>query len=127
MSGLFELASRFKLRFNSNKGQLTVEDLWDLSLTSINNIAMVVNKELKDASQESFIVTKSKDTHLLELRLEILKYIIKTKQEESEEAKTKSVQAAHKQMLLELKANKQMQALQSLSLEDIDKQLAELG
>jgi len=62
---LFETASKNKLRFSSIKGNLTTEDLWDLPLTSksgricLDNIAKQLYKELKDSTEESFVLPKT--------------------------------------------------------------------
>ncbi len=52
---IFENASKTKVRFETSKGEVSVEELWDLSLTSLDSIAKVISKELKEASEESFI------------------------------------------------------------------------
>ncbi len=44
---MFEKASRLKLRIATAMGQLTVEDLWDLNLATLNAIAKGLNKQLK--------------------------------------------------------------------------------
>lgn len=121
---IFEKASRLKLRFPSSKGQLSTEELWDLSLTSLDNIGKTVIRALKDAQEESLIVIKSNATTVLDLQLEILKHIIAVKQTEAEASKLRVANQQHKQLLLELKASKQMQALQNLTAEEIDAQLA---
>ena len=44
---IFEKASRLQLRFASTKGSLSVEDLWGLSLESLDTLAKAVNKQIK--------------------------------------------------------------------------------
>ena len=39
LTNLFEKASKMKLRFSTTKGVLSTEDLWDLSLESLDRIA----------------------------------------------------------------------------------------
>jgi hypothetical protein len=48
MSNLFERATRLKLRFSTNKNEITVEDLWELPLQSktgfdLDNVAKRAN------------------------------------------------------------------------------------
>lgn len=73
---MFEKAAKCKLRFQSSKGALSVEDLFDLSLTSLDNLAKDVNRQLKAEVEESFIEKKSQNSSDLELRLDILKHVI---------------------------------------------------
>lgn len=123
---IFEKASRLKLRFTTTKGLLSTEDLWDLSLTSLDTIAKAVNKRLKEENEESFITTRSKSNSELELSLDILKHIITVKLEEKEKATLKAERRAELELLRNLRENKKMEALNSLSLEEIDKKMAEL-
>lgn len=128
MNNIFEKANRIKLRFLSRQGSLTVEDLFDLSLTSLDTLARAVNKELKSEEEESFIPNKKvrpKTTNNA-LRLEILKHIIAAKVDEEDAAKLKAEKAARLSQLKELAANKATEAFAAQSLEDIQRQIAEL-
>lgn len=126
MENLFLEASRRKLRFETNKGQLSTEDLWDLSLTNLDTLAKAVNKKLKEDSEESFITVRSKTNTELNLKLEILVFIIRTKQEEQEAAKNRLAKQAELSTLKELLANKKMQELSNLTSEEIQAQIAAL-
>ena len=59
---MFEQASRLKLRFTTARGSLSVEDLWDLPLTSttgkpnLDDIAKSLNRELRATSEETSFV-----------------------------------------------------------------------
>ena len=74
-------ASRIKLRYSTNRGALSVEDLWDLSLEQLDPIAINLNKRLKESQTESFIKTRTKDTTELELKFNIVKHIIEAHQQ----------------------------------------------
>jgi hypothetical protein len=128
MENIFEKATKDRLRFNSGKGELSVEDLWELKLTDLDNIAKAVNKKLKeDDSEDSFIGKRpNKSKNELTLKLEILKSIIATKLEESEKAKVKGEKRAQKEFLSDLLQKKRINALESMPVEDIEKQLASL-
>lgn len=120
---LFEKAAKQKLRFNSTKGQLTVEDLFDLSLTSLDNIAKAVNRKLKDEVEESFIKKKSTASTELELQLDILKYIIEYKTNVEEANKKRAETIANNSRIEEIIARKKSQQLEDLSVEELQAML----
>lgn len=129
---IFEQATRQALRFSSNRGELSTEQLWDLPLTSrqgfdLDSVAKEVNQRLKSVTEESF-VTKSQNPakDSLELKLEILKHIIAVKLKEDEDRRNAAERATERQKLLDILAEKQDSALKELSVEDIQKRLAEL-
>lgn len=132
-SNLFITASRKKFRFASERGDLTVENLWDLPLTSkngfnLNAVAIGVNSELKSLAEESFVETSTNPRRKdLENMLEILKYVISVKQEEAKAATERVAKQALKRKLQEAIEAKEGEALQSTSLEDLKAQLAALG
>lgn len=123
---MFEKASKLKLRFETSKGLLSVEDLWDLSLVSLDAIAKAVNKKVKEQQEESFISEKTEKETIHNLQLEILKYVIKVKMEENA-AKKQKVERQEKVAYLEnLLLEKKNEELKGLSAEELQKQIAEL-
>lgn len=133
MNNIFEQASRIDLRFPSNKGLLSVSQLWDMPLQAKTNfdldtVAKAVNAGLKAQAEESFVSTKlNPDKDILVLQLDILKHIIAVKQAEAAERQDAAAKAAQKQRLLAILADKQDESLKSLSMEDIKAELAKLG
>lgn len=123
---IFEQASRLKLRFETTKGFLSTEDLWDLSLVSLDSIYRVINKKLKEETEESLITTRSKSNKELDLKVEILKHIVKVKQEEAELKKARQERLNELELLRNLKQEKQMDALKGMDLESLNKRIAEL-
>ena len=126
MSTIFEKASKQQLRFQSTKGNLSTEELWDLSLQSLDSLAKGVNKLLKEANEESFISTKTKSNTELELKLDILKHIIADKIADQEAKKVKAERAQELEMLQNLLAKNKTKELKALSSEDILKRIADL-
>jgi hypothetical protein len=122
----FQKASRLKLRFSTNKGELSTEDLWDLSLESLDVIAKGVNKRLKDETEESFIGKKSTNNTVLELKLELLKEVIEFKLKEKEAKALRSAKNAKLAQLKELANNKANEQMSGMSLEEINKLISEL-
>lgn len=124
---LFEAASKMKLRFSSNKGMITSEDLWDLSLADLDEIARETYKRVRDDMDHvSFVrpVSKVDSTDLL--RLDILKRVIEVKMEERDAAEKAVLQNAKKQRILNIMAEKEDENLKGASLEDLRQMLAEL-
>ena len=132
MSNIFEQSTRQALRFPSVRGELNTEQLWDLALTSRNgfdldSVAKEVNQRLKAISEESFVIkTSNPEKSDLELKLEVLKHIIAVKQAEADARRNAADRAAERQKLYDILAEKQDSALKELSVEDIQKRLAEL-
>lgn len=131
---IFQEATKQKLRFDSSIGDLSIEQLWDLPLTTTRNrpcldaIAQAVNRQLRECSEESF-VNSSPDPRKSELtlKLDILKAIIAAKQQENA-AKTQRAQLeSERERLRAILETKKAQALETLSVEEIEARLAAIG
>lgn len=133
MSDMFEKASRLKIRFNSIKGQLTVEQLWDLPLTanngfSLDGVAKEANAELKAAGEESFVTTtRAPGVTKLELKMELIKHVIAVRLAENEAARTDAERATERERIRSALRDRQNEELQGLPKEDLEKRLRELG
>jgi hypothetical protein len=123
---LFETASRQKLRFTTAKGLLPTEDLWDLPLTTLNELAKSLSKQVKEAGEESFIEVKSSANEKLETMFEIVKHIIKVKLAERETLKVAKENATKKAQILELIHQKKNESLASMPVEELEKMLTKL-
>lgn len=129
----YKLAAQTRLRFPSIRGELTVEDLFSMPLKSKNGFdldstARAVNNELKTMTEESFVedVSSNPRKAQLEMSLEIVKDVIKTKQAENAAQLAKLNRAAERKKLLDAIGAKKDAALTTASLEELEKKLAEL-
>ena len=52
---MYKEALQKKLRFKTNKGMITTEDLFDLSLQNLNTLAIMLDKKVSEAPKKSFI------------------------------------------------------------------------
>ena len=122
---IFEQGSRLKLRFDTPKGMLTVEDLWDLPLSStvgrpnLDDVARGLHRQLKDTAEESFVSRPVQTDAAVQLAFEIVKRVIEVRLTETEAARSKAENKAKKQRLLELIAHKQDEALGAKSVEEL--------
>lgn len=129
---MFDIATRKKLRFSTSKGDISVEDLWDLprfserglSLKSIAKKLLVQLKDLDviDEFDEKDEV-ESEETATIKLKLDIVRHILKVKLEEAEVNKNRAKVKEHNQLILSLIEKKQMQNLESLSVEELQGRL----
>lgn len=110
---MFEKAIRTKLRFNFSKGTLSVEDLWDLSLTELNDIYQPLQSQFEQADKGSLLGDKPKNMETVKYKIDILKYVATTKKEEAEKAKKAVEKKQQKAKLLELMEKKQNSDLET--------------
>ncbi len=119
---MFDKATRLKLRFESNKGLLSVEQVWDLSLTALNEMAKGLSRQVKAAEtdEEDFIGTKSNVDSELQLRFDVVKHIIGVKLKERDDSRDAAERKANNQIILELIQRKKQQELESKSVEELE-------
>lgn len=119
---MFDKATRLKLRFESNKGLLSVEQVWDLSLTALNEMAKGLSRQVKAAEtdEEDFIGTKSNVDSELQLRFDVVKHIIGVKLKERDDSRDAAERKANNQVILELIQRKKQQELESKSVEELE-------
>ena len=123
---MFEKASRLKLTYKVGNGVIKTEDLWDLSLQDLDRVAISLNKEIKESTEESFIKPKTSASVTLTLKFDIVKHIIDVKQTEAA-AKEKAKEIKQKKdQLLELIDQKERSEQQNKSVEQLKLELAEL-
>lgn len=121
---MFEYATRNKLRF-PYKGNVSVEDLWDLKLNDLDSVFKTLNRKVKQTEEESLLTVKSVEDTELSIQIEIVKYIFNTKTAEANAKLAEKERKEYKQKLMEIKAAKQEQALWNMSEEELDKLLKE--
>ena len=122
MVDLFKVAVKKKYRFNF-KGQLTVEDLWDLSVEDLDKIYKNLKSQQKNASEESLLDTVTKEDRELSNKIEIIKSIVTDKLAAAERAKKAAEKKAQNQRIIEIMADKQDAALKEKSLEELQAML----
>lgn len=111
---LFEMATRSKMRFPSTKGELSVEDLWDLSDKDLD----VVYKNLKDqevkSSEESLLDDANVDPKLT-AAIGIVKYIFTTKRNERLAEKERINKKLTQKKYIDALSKKQDEAIEKMS------------
>ncbi len=124
---LFVTAARTKLRFVTARGSISSEDLFDLPLAALDRLAVAADEQLSKATGKTFIGRRTESSTVPKLQLDILKFVIESKMVEAEQEKTKADKAANKAFLKNLLDKKKTEKLESLSEEEIQKQLDALA
>lgn len=119
---LFEKASRLKLRFNTSKGSITTEQLWDLSLEDLDLMYVQLEKLVPNASLTGLIKKRSnKQAKELELKIELIAHVFNTRQQEVTESQERVAVIERNKKIDDLIAKKKDQSLENLSIEELEK------
>lgn len=123
---IFETAVCSKFRFPF-KGQVSVEDLFDLSVENLDSIFKTLNSQLKQAKEESLLNVRTKQDAEIDMKIEIIKYIVTVKLEEENQRFKAKEQKEKKQKIMEILSAKQDTDLQNKSVDELQSMLNELG
>lgn len=131
---MFERATRERFRFDTPNGRLTVEDLWDLPLearngrnqANLDDIAKALFKSLQSGDDKSFVRPEAKSDPTIQAKFDIAKYIIDVKLDEAKKATEARARREAKSRLREILLRKKNEAQEAKSIEEIEKELAEL-
>lgn len=121
---VFEYATRRKVRFPF-KGQISTEDLWDLSLENLDSIYKTLKAQMKAEQGESLLRKASPNDELLEVQIEIVTHIVNVKLAECEARQKDRERRERNARIKEIIAQKQNADLQSKSVEELEKMLDE--
>lgn len=119
---MYKKASQIKLRFETPKGLLNVEQIWGLSASQLKDLILDAKSKLvkvEDFEDLSFLDLVSKENELDKLRFDILVDIYKTKQEAVNKQKEMQENKLYNAMIDEIIAEKQNESLKSLSVEEL--------
>lgn len=118
---VFREASRLKLRFNTSKGLLSTEQLWDLPQSTLATAIKNVKKALKKDDDDDLAFLD--DTKVInkedQIAFDVLKEVYQTKKSEMEAIKDKAETKAHNEKIMALIAEKQEESLKSKSLDEL--------
>ena len=120
------IAAKKKYTFPFRGPSTTIQDLYDLKLVELDSIFKTLNAELKTTSEDSLLEVRSPADTDLRNKIELVRFVVKTKQEDALAKERKASIASQRRRLEEIKADKQEQALLNKTPEEIDAMLAEL-
>jgi len=119
----FKEASKQKLRFNTSRGPLSTEQLWDLPLTELDALAVALETEVEKGGVKSFLTPKTPENKIGKLKFDVVYEMLTTRVEENQAAQEAADNKAHNQKILGLMAEKQEEGLKKKSLKELEKML----
>ena len=122
LTNIFESATKEKYRFPF-KGQISVEDLWDLNLQDLDSVFKQLNKMKKVNAEESLLEAKTAADVELEDKIQIVKFIVKYKQDEIAARSAAKDKKERNQKIMSIIERKQNEALEGKSIEELSAML----
>lgn len=116
---MYKEATRLKLRYATIKGDISTEQLWDLSVDDLDVIAVNLQEELEALGKKSFLTRRSNADKVLKIKFDVVFDILSTKVEEAELAKTAKDRKEHNAKIDALIAKKQEEQLENLSVDEL--------
>ena len=126
VKNIFKYAAKHALRF-PYKGQVSVEDLFDLNTEELNALYKTLKKQQKIDAGESLIEDKTNEDTQLEVKIAIVTEIFNDKQAAADKAKKTAVRKAQTQKILDIMNQKQNEALSNMTVEELQAQLDALN
>lgn len=120
---LFELATRRKFRFETTRGNLTIEELWDLSIESLDRIAVALHKKVNSEETVSFVNTSKKVNTNDDLKLEIVLHVINVRVSEATELRDRQLKAERARTIRDELERRKEDAIKTKSDEELAKEL----
>lgn len=129
MDALFVKAAKNKVRFDTTRGQVTVEDLFDMPLEgskgfNLDEVAKGLAAKLKESEVTSFVKKEVKGDSLLQLQFDIVKFVIDYRLAARDRVEKAAATRSRNDKIRNLIQQKKDQALLDASIEDLEGMLA---
>lgn len=120
---IFKESTKKGLRYNSPKGNITTEQLWDLKLAELDQVAVSLDEQLEKSEKKSFIKKRTETDEVIDLQLKVVVDVIETKQADVLAKKTELDKKVHNEKIMALIQQKQENKLNDLSVEELEAML----
>ena len=121
---MYKLASQMKLRFQSTKGELTTEQLWDVSIEDLDKILVSLDSEVKGQTDKvSFLIKATKKSEITKLKFDIAFDVFNSRIEEANKLSTARIEKERKDKVLAVINRKKEGLLEEMSIEDLEAML----
>ncbi len=119
----FKKAVKDGLRIQTTKGVLSTEQLFTLSVSDLNDLAVSLDEEYEKSGKKSFLTKTSAKDKTTKLKFDIVLEILTDKLAETEAASEAKEIKEHNNKILALMAEKKDDALKGKSFKELEKLL----
>ena len=132
MKNMYQKAAELKLRFDSAKGLISVEDLQDLPLrstngASLNEVAIRIHNAMESNETLDFIEDKTPTNTTNQLRMDIVKDIIENKLATIAASQQRAENKIQREKIMEILEQKSDSAMLKKTPAELRKMLDKLG
>lgn len=120
---MYKEASKMQLRVATSRGELSVEQLWSLPLTELDQLAVNLEKEYKESNSKSFLIKKTAKNKTTKLKFDIVLDILSTKVDERDAQQEAQQTKEHNQKIMALIQKKQEGELEGKSIKELQEML----
>lgn len=119
----YKIASKQKLRFQTGKGLLSVEQLWELSEAELDALAVSLEEQYNESGKKSFLVKRSVKDKTTKLKFDLVLDILNTKVEERIASEERAEKRQKNKKIIELISQKQDETLKGKSIKQLEAML----
>ena len=120
---IYKKAAKKKLRIESPQGNLTVEQLFDLSIDALDQLAVQHNDNYEKSNVKTFLAEKTDKDKIAKLKFDLVLDVLQTKVAWKETATKAAETKQHNEKILELIKSKQDESLKELTVEELQAKL----
>lgn len=122
-TNIYKQAAKSKLRIATSRGPLSVEQLYDLSKTELDELAVRLEKEHAESGTKSFLTKSTAKSTAAKLSFDIVLDILNTKVKADETASKAAETREHNQKIQAMILRKKEGELENMSIEDLEAML----
>jgi hypothetical protein len=123
---MYKEGLELKVRFQTTKGLLSIEDLMDLDKKELNTVVIDLEEKYEASKGKSYLRIKTKKDKTLKLMFDIALDILNTKLDKEEDSAAETAIKAEEQRILGLIENKKLEAEGELTIEQLEAKLKAL-
>jgi hypothetical protein len=122
-TNIYKQAAKAKLRIATSRGPLSVEQLYDLSKTELDELAVRLETEHAESGTKSFLTKSTAKSTTAKLSFDIVLDILNTKVKTDDTASKAADTKAHNQKIHAMILRKKEGELENMSVEDLEAML----